>query len=297
MRPQPPAGDIGTAHLAMLVFAAFVSGSFTVGEAITFGLDPALVTFFRFGLGSVILAVVVAARGHWHAPAPRDIARYILLSLPTVIFFILMFEALRHTSAVNTSAIFTLLPALTALVAMPLLGQSLTAFQWLAMGIGAAGAAWIVFGGSIAHFLAFRLGPGELIHLAGTFAYAFYAPLVRKLHRGEPMPLYTFNILAASTVVTGLYVLISGRNGDLAAAAPKVWLGIAYLAVFSTAATFFLSQYASLRLPSGKVMAYTYLIPAIVLIINTALGKGLPSLSVVAGALVVASAMLLLQRA
>jgi drug/metabolite transporter (DMT)-like permease len=45
---------------------------------------------------------------------------------------------------------------------------------------------------------------------------------------------------------------------------PVVYAGIFYLAVFTTAGTFFRVQFAAMRLPSGKVMAYVYLLPAII---------------------------------
>ena len=67
---------------------------------------------------------------------------------------------------------------------------------------------------------------------------------------------------------------------------PLVWWVIAYLAIFPTAVTFFLVQFAALRLPSAKVVAYGYLTPAFVILFEGLAGHGWPTLSVVAGALV-----------
>ena len=56
--------------------------------------------------------------------------------------------------------------------------------------------------------------------------------------------------------------------------------------VFTTAGTFFLLQFAALRLPAAKVLAYNYLTPTFVILYEGLLGHGWTSASVVAGALV-----------
>jgi len=75
----------------------------------------------------------------------------------------------------------------------------------------------------------------------------------------------------------------------------NVWLGVCYLAVFTTVITFFLTQYAILFLGSTRVMAYSYLYPGMVLLIELALGHGLPSLSVLPGIAIVLTSMFILQ--
>jgi drug/metabolite transporter (DMT)-like permease len=58
----------------------------------------------------------------------------------------------------------------------------------------------------------------------------------------------------------------------------------------------FLVQYASMRLPSSKVMAYTYLTPSWVLIWELALGQALPPLHVLGGVVLSFSAVALLLK-
>ena len=56
----------------------------------------------------------------------------------------------------------------------------------------------------------------------------------------------------------------------------SVWGTLIYIAVVASAATFVLLQFATLRLPSAKVMAYTYLTPSWVILWEVALGNGVP---------------------
>ena len=73
------------------------------------------------------------------------------------------------------------------------------------------------------------------------------------------------------------------------------YLGIAYLAVFTTAITFYLIKSASLVLPAAKVMAYTYLLPAFVALYEALIGHGRPDIGVIAGIAVTAAAVAVIE--
>lgn len=75
-----------------------------------------------------------------------------------------------------------------------------------------------------------------------------------------------------------------------------VWITIVYTAVAATAITFVLLQYASLRLPSAKVMAYTYLTPTWVICWQAALGHGLPPRMTLVGVGLTTVALMLLLK-
>lgn len=112
----------------------------------------------------------------------------------------------------------------------------------------------------------------------------------------EIPPLIVWTLVVGS-VLLAIYGWQPITQTDWASVPFGVYLGIVHLAIFTTAITFYLIQYASVTLPSAKVMAYTYLIPAFVLAQNIILGAPWPGMSVIAGVGVIAAAMVLLQRA
>ncbi len=286
------------AHAAMFAFAFLISTSFTVGQAITNAVDPAALTFLRFVLALSIFAVLLKAGGEgFGLPGGRDVLRYGWLALLVVTYFVAMFEALRWTDALSTGAVFTLTPLITAVMSRVFLGQRLTAGEGVALVVAGAGALWVMFGGDIEKLARFAIGKGELIFLFGATAYAAYSPSVRKLNAGEPLARLTFWTLAAGCVLLAVYGWRPITETEWVSVPWLVYLGIAHLAVFTTAISFYLIQYASLDLPSAKVMAYTYLIPAFVLAQTLILGAPWPGASVIAGVAVIAAAMILLQRA
>ncbi|WP_347310897.1 DMT family transporter [Defluviimonas sp. SAOS-178_SWC] len=281
-------------HLAMLLFSALVAGSFSLGVLMANAISPVAFTALRFVfaaaiIGGVALATTGLPRGSFRAPWRHAVLGTIFAS-----YFVLMFEGLKTAPAVSAAAVFTLTPILSAGFGWLLLRQVATPRIALALAIGAAGALWVIFRADWQTLLRFEIGRGEAVYFLGCVAHAVYTPLVRKLNRGENPVDFTFGMLVAGAVVTSLFGWNAIRTTDWAALPAIVWITLAYTAVFASAATFVLLQYATLRLPSAKVMAYTYLTPSWVILWQIALGQPAPAALVIAGVGLTALALALL---
>ena len=282
-------------HLAMLGFSALVAGSFSLGVIVANDIAPQAITAARFVLATIVMGMVAFLQGdlrreYWQAPW-----RYFVLGALFTLYFVLMFEGLKTANPVSVAAVFTLMPLMSALFGWWLLRQVTTPRMALALGIAACGALWVIFRGDPAALWAFDIGRGEMIYFVGCIAHALYTPMVRKLNRGEGAAVFTFGMLVAGSVILGIVGFDDIRATDWAALPGMVWITIAYLTLFSTASSFFLLQYASLRLPSAKVMAYSYLTPAWVMLWEIGLGSVLPPTPLLfgIGATIIALLMLL----
>jgi len=281
-------------HFLMVITASLVSTSFTVGAAITRALDPVILTFIRFTLATAIFGPLVHFRYGLRFSFSLFL-RCAMISGCLVIFFVCMFLSLRYTSALNTSVIFALVPSISGSYAILINGERLGRGQLLALVCGIIGVVWVIFRGDPAQLLAMEWNRGDVIFLGGCFAMGLYTPLVKLLHRGESMAVMTFWVLATGSL--WLFVFAAGNLPTVAWSGVPLfaWIGVAYLAVFTTIITFFLTQYAVPYLGPTKVMAYSYLYPGLVLLIDLALGHGLPPLRVIPGVMVVLVAMFVLQ--
>ncbi len=284
------------AHAAMLLFAFLVSTSFTVGRSITFLLDPGPLTFMRFVMAVAIFSVVAAlSKEKFGWPSFSGWLRYFFLALLLVVFFITMFEGLRWATPLASGAVFTLTPFMTVIIVFVLYRQTMPLPGFLALAVAGLASLWIMFSGDIVALSRLQLGRGELIFLVGCAAYAGYAPAVKKLNTGS-LVYMTLWTLVAGTVLLLIFQWSNIVNTNWHLASPLTYLAIAWLALFTTAITFYLIQYAALRLPSVKVMSYTLLIPAFILLQRLLNGGTWPSASVLAALFVLISAMLVLQR-
>lgn len=287
-------------HFAMLTFSILVAGSFVFGVRIANLAEPAAINSARFIIAAILIGIYM-----WANPTIKAADfillkfkpwRYIVLSSIFVSYFIFMFEGLKTAETVSSSVIFTLIPIMTAVLGYVILRQVITKRMATALLIGSIGAVWVVFRADISNLLAFNVGKGEMIYFVGCVFHAAFIPLSRKFNHGEKPIITTFAIL----VVGGVIMAIFGYEGLLSVDwfhMPSIfWIGLLYLGVLASAVTFFLIQYAALVLPSGKVMAYNFLTPVWVILVEVVLGKGWPPMLVSAGVALAFIALMLLLK-
>lgn len=274
-------------HLALILFATLIAGSFSLGSIAAPYLEPAALNAVRFFIGASLIGIAchfVLPGGLTVPPAPW---RFLVLGAFMAIYFVTMFAALQTTTPVATGAVFTLVPFMTAVSGYLILRQNSKPLVLVALAIGAIGSVWVIFRGDVQAILGFEIGQGELIFFIGCIGHAIYAPLIKKFNRGEPLILFTF------WTVVGILLFIAayGVNDILATDWTNiplfVWGVIAYLATFTTAVTFYLIKFASMRLPAAKVLAYGYLVPVIVIVMEGLAGHGWASMTVLIGAIVI----------
>lgn len=288
--------EAGKGHLAMLLFSALVAGSFSLGALAANEIAPSALQAARFFLAAVGTGLLALASGkirRAHLAAPW---RYFVLAGLFGTYFVLMFEGLKTAAPVSTAAVFTLIPIMAAGFGFLLLRQIMTRGIALGLAIGACGALWVIFQGDVRALVRFEIGRGEFLYFLGCICHAFYAPLLARLNRGEPPVVFTTGILMAGVILIGAYGWKDLIATDWSALPPIVWIALAYLVTFATIISFMLLQFASMRLPAAKVMAYTYLTPSWVLMWEVALGHGAPAALVLGGVALTVVALLVLLR-
>lgn len=282
------------AHLGMLLFAAFIAGSFTTGALAVPYLAPGPLNAARFILASLLMGTFAFGIARQRFAWPKAPWRYGITGFLTAIYFVTMFIALTMTLPVATSAVYTLVPIMTAVTAFFLVGQRSGPAVMVSLVLAGIGAIWVIFRGDVDALLRFDVGQGELIYFVGCVAYAGYTPLLRKFQRGEPALVLSYWTLTATAAWITLYSIPEIIAVDWLALPPVVWWVLLYLAVAPTAICFFLIQYASKHLPAAKVVAYGYLVPAFVIVFEGFAGHGWTTPSVVLGALVTVLGLLVL---
>ena len=273
-----------SSHAAMLAVSALVAGSFSLGAMAAPHIAPLALTMLRFALAAVVLWACLRVRGERvPAAAFRALWRYILLGGLFSLYFVLMFEGLKTARPVSAAAVYATTPLVTAGFGWLLLGQRASARMAVAVWIAALGALWVIFRADLAALMSFGIGRGEAIYFLGCVAHSLYIPLIRILNRGESALVFTLGTVIGAMVgltLAGLPALVAT---DWAALPPIVWITILYTAVFATAASFALTQFASLRIPAANVMAYTYLVPVWVILWEIALGAEGPPVMILPG--------------
>ncbi len=283
-------------HLAMLAFSALVAGSFSLGVLVANEVEPAALNAVRFAIAAVVIGALVSATTGVPRSALSAPWRYLVLGGLFAIYFVLMFQGLKTADPVAAGAVFTLTPVMAAGFGWILMRQVTTPWMALALSVGASGAVWVIFRADWGAFRAFRIGEGEMIYFIGCVAHALYTPMVRRLNRGEPAVVFTLGTLIAGCLILTALGWSDILSTDWLGLPGFVWICLLYIAIFASAGSFVLLQFATMRLPSAKVMAYTYLTPSWIILWEIALGRGVPSALVMIGVGLTIVALIMLLR-
>ena len=281
-------------HLAMLAFSGLVARSFALGVKVANDITPAAFTLIRFVIAVSILATVLLIKTEFTKKVFKAPWRFFVLGGCIAIYFVLMFEGLKIASSVSLAAVFTFAPLLSGLFGYILVRQKMSLSIFTALIIGAIGALWVVFEGNFQRLIMLEFGLGEMIFFCGVVFHALYTPLSRKLNRGESPLGFAFATTLGATVLMIFYGIGDVYQTDLLNLSWMVWLTLFYTALFASALTFFLIQYATLVLPSSKVMAYTYLVPSWALMWELGLGQNISIYNIGLGILLTIFALVIL---
>ncbi|MBV7394965.1 DMT family transporter [Mameliella sp. DP3N28-2] len=280
----------------MLGFAMLVSGSFSLGALAAPHIEPDVLNAVRFLLAAAVLWGWALATGKVTRAVFAAPWRYFVLAGLFAIYFVTMFEGLKTAAPVSMAAVFTLNPALTAVFGYVVVRQVTTPRMALAIAVGMVGALWVIFDADLAALMRFEVGQGEAVYFWGCVAHALYAPMLRKLSRGESGIAFNAGILSAGAIILCVWAGPDLVAMDWAALPAIVWWTILYVALAATGVTFVILRYATLRLPAAKVMAYTYIVPSCVILWELALGRGVPTALVLPGVALTALSLLLLLK-
>lgn len=289
-----PSKSVASGHMAMLLFSLLVSGSFVLGSIIANLISPDLVTFLRFLIAFIAIAILILYQSKFCFLKYLSIGRSLILGALISIYFITMFEGLKTASSTSMAVVFTLTPLLAGLFDLIFSNRVMSKKVWITVVVAAIGALWIIFDGNIQNFINFKVGYGEKLFFIGCICHALYAALIPKFNNGEPAIIQTFGTLISGIIILGLFsnkeiIYYSWIDFPVI-----VLLTILYLAIFATAASFFLIQYSAVRLSSIKVMAYTYAVPIWVVLLQIIFLQQLPNTITFVGAFVILVSLLIL---
>ena len=203
-------------HLAMLLFAVLIAGSFSFGGLAARFMDAEPLMLWRYIMTIAVMAAL--AFGFFRVPAtlPKEPWRFLLLGGLIAVYMLTMFMALEFTSPVATGAVFTLMPLLSAAFALPVLGQKTRPGVLSGLIIAAAGAIWVIFRGDIDAILSFDVGAGEMIFFIGVVGHALYVPLIRRFDRGEPAVAFGFWVTVGATLPSFTLAALNGSEVTIA---------------------------------------------------------------------------------
>ena len=283
------------AHLLVLLATLLVAGSFVASERLAGIINPFSLTLLRFLSAAVILLPVVLWKRRWRRKIVPTLPRALIMSLFYAVFFIGMFEALNTTSALNTGAIYTLVPLVTALLSIFIFREKVSKRQMSIYLLGALGATWVIFNGDIDLLLSATLSHGDMIFSFAAFSMCCYAIAMKRLYRNDEMVVLVFCTLVGGSFWMVLSLLIFKQALQWELIQSDLMLSMAYLVIAATLTTAYLYQKTTVILGPSRVNSYIFLIPALVAIFLLFIDGVSMSMSILPGILISTAATIALQ--
>ncbi|MBV6272120.1 DMT family transporter [Alcaligenaceae bacterium CGII-47] len=180
----------------------FWAGNFFLARMAADIIPPIQMSFWRWLLALIILTFLTFPRWREHAPQIKKEVHFlaILGALGITAFNCLIYTALHHTTVINASIINTLMPVVTFVLALFIIGDRLGLRQAFGLGISITGAATIIFRGQFDQILQLSINKGDLLVICGVLCWAMYTVLIKWRPTALPALLFL-------TVVVALGVL------------------------------------------------------------------------------------------
>ncbi|WP_375740883.1 DMT family transporter [Pseudomonas boanensis] len=280
------------AHASMLLWALLVALSFFAAAEVNPALDALPLTALRLLLSAAMFLPFLLRRPS--LPNGRALTAHAVLGLLLALYFGSLFEALKHTTALDTALLYVSVPLLTLAGERLMLRRPVLQRLWPTL-VAALGALALL-GLDRAHFDAYAYG----LYGLGCLAMALYAPLSQRLKPWLGEQRSAASLACGNLLAGGLLLALASTLGQrwegLRGVSTSDFAWLLYLALSATLATFWLLHRAIHSLPPATVIAYSYLSGLFALLLQSAWLDRAPAPLAWAGALLILFGMAWLVR-
>lgn len=287
------------AHLGLLLASLIVGFSFPAVGLISAELPPLTLTALRFAIAALAI-LPLALRYSEQPPTPEGIAIYLLLGLIHAAFFGTMFWAAHHASALSMATIYICVPLIAYLFGRLFAVERSSSRLVAILFTGALGAFALIWAESLGSGQGLAFGIGEAAYFAACICIAMYPVLTRigldRSWLSTHAELRTFWSLCSGSIITATIAMFVESPVAMLTMTGTDVLVVVYLAIFSSAFTFWLSQRAVEVLTPGTVTAYGYLSPFVAMLLLFISDPDAISIRWIPGSLLVITAIALLLR-
>jgi drug/metabolite transporter (DMT)-like permease len=269
---------------------SFWSLNFVIGKIALRELPPLLLAAVRAAIAATVMLPIFALRSRKRSGklTVREIAHLVLLgALGNVLNQVFFAAGLSMTSVTHSAILVGLSPVQVLLLAAAVRQESLTWRKVLGMAVALLGV--VVLETSRSEGGAPASVAGDIFILLSGFAFAVYTVFGKRvMARHDTVTMNTFAYVGGAILLSPVVFWNLGRF-NFAAVSTGAWLGVTYMAVFSSVASYLIYNYVLSHLAASRVSAFSYLHPLLVtLIAIPTLHERVTASLLIGGALVLA---------
>ena len=231
--------------------------------------DPLTLVAFRFEVAGAIMLAVYFAQKQRVPMQRRHLWTFTYLAFFGVVLNQGLFTiGLNYTSPAHSAIIVAMDPILILALARAIGIESLTPGKVIGVGLAFVGIVILeTEHGSPAHS---PLLMGDLISLGGAIGFSIYAVFAKRItEEYDAVATNTFNCVAAAVAFLPVAIR-SGATLDWRGVTWQGWVGMFYMAIFSSVAAYLIFYWALRHMDPSRVAVINYLQPILVILLAAA---------------------------
>lgn len=283
------------AHILILIATFISGGSFLVAQKLSGIINPISINLLRFLIATLTLLPFIFLKKEYRVKLISTFKRAFIISFFYTSFLIGMFISLEYTTALNTGAIFTLVPLLTALLSIIFFKQKIPKKQYIVYLFGIIGTCIVVFKANLQLLLSLTLNKGDIFFLISILFISMYSICAKYFYKeDDELFVLVFLTLLGGCIWMSLALIIFNIPLQWDRIEAKDFVSLGYLSIPATLVTAYLYQKCTVILGPKKIMAYTYLTPASIAILMFVVSSQVLSYWVIMGILISTFATIIL---
>ncbi len=251
--------------ISLAVIATIIwSGNFIISRGVNTQIGPISLAFYRWLTATIIIIPFAWKKIQPEKNLLRNNWKYLAWTSFTgiALFNTFVYVAGHYTTAINMALIGTTSsPIFATIMAVLFLKERMNGFQITGVILCMAGILLLLSKGSWQILASFHFSKGDLLILAGAFAFAVYNILVRKKPAGISSLNFLFIIFAGGTVMLFPFYLIELFSGSPTQWSISLFSAIVYLGAGTSVIAFLCWNIALHKLGAGRTVLFGNLIP------------------------------------
>jgi drug/metabolite transporter (DMT)-like permease len=232
-------------------------------------ITPAGVVWLRFGIGLVLLGLVVCLRRQFRLPGWRDIGYFAVLGFLGIAFHQwLQSTGLVTSQATTTAWIVATTPIFMALLGWLVLKERLFWIQVIGIGLAALGVILVVTQGNLGNLFQGKFGtPGDFLIMLSAPNWAVFSTYSRRGLTKYPATLMIFYVMVFGWLFSSVLFFWGSGLSEVSAIQWDGWLAVLFLGVLGSGAAYIFWYDALQILPVAQVGAFVYLEPFVTVVV------------------------------
>jgi drug/metabolite transporter (DMT)-like permease len=258
--------NLSVRALVEALFAVVVWGaSFIATKVALRQVSPITIIWLRFGMGVIVLGLLVARRRQLGLPKLKDLGYFALLGFLGVAFHQwLQSNGLVTAQASTTAWIVSTTPVFMALLGWLILKERLGWPRAAGIAIAALGVLIVVSHGDWSSISAGRfITTGDMLIMLSAPNWAIFSVLSRCGLQQNPPARMMFFVMSAGWLFLSLLLLAGPGTSEIGRLRWDGWLAIAFLGIFCSGLAYVFWYDALQEIPAGQLGVFLYLEPLV----------------------------------